>query len=297
MKPVLALAVYAAVVFLGGALLAPWLYWLAQAGAEVLPGIAGQPFHRFVNRAWLGLALIGLWPLLRSLGARSWADLGLVRPAGQWRRLAGGFALGFFSLAVVAALALGAGARRFDAALSAGKLASQLGGALLTAAVVGTLEEVLFRGGIFGGLRRAWSWRGALALSSGIYALVHFFAPARHAGTVTWISGLALLPQMLRGFVELHAVVPGFFNLALAGALLGLAYQRTGNLFFSIGLHAGWIFWLRSYRVLTDPAPGADAWLWGSNQMIDGWLALAVLGVTLGVFLRWSRTQREVSPA
>lgn len=293
MKPVWALGLYALGVFGGGALLAPWLYRLAQAGAGLWPGIANEPFHRFVNRALLGLALIGLWPLLRSLGARSWDDLGLVRPRGQWRRLAGGFALGFASLALVAALALVAGARRVDEALAAGRLPGQLGGAVLTAAVVATLEEILFRGGIFGGLRRVWDWRGALLVSSGIYALMHFFAPARHEGGVTWTSGLALLPQMLRGFAELRALVPGFFNLALAGALLALAYHHTGNLFFSIGLHAGWIFWLRGYRVLTDPVPGADVWFWGSNRLIDGWLALALLGAMLPVLLRWCRPKRE----
>jgi hypothetical protein len=294
--PAGALALYAVGVFLGGALLAPWLYRGAQAGADWFPRIANEPFHRFVNRALLALALVGLWPLLRGLGVRSWADVGLVRPAGQWRKLAGGFGLGFASLAVVAALAFLAGARHVDAALRVGPLAGNLAGALLTGAVVGTLEEILFRGGIFGGLRRVWNWRVALAVSSAIYALVHFFAPARHAGAVTWSSGLALLPQMLRGFADLHALVPGFFNLALAGALLALAYHRTGNLFFSIGLHAGWIFWLRSYRVLTDPVPGADPWLWGSNRMIDGWLALAVLGVTLVAFLRWCGFKRGASP-
>lgn len=293
MRALGALAVYAAGVFLGGALLAPWLYRLAQAGAGLWPGIADEPFHRFVNRALLGLALIGLWPLLRSLGARSWADLGLARPTGQWRKLRGGFALGFVSLALVAALALAAGARRFDEALSARQLAVKLGGALLTAGVVAVIEEILFRGGIFGGLRRAWNWRGALVISSGIYALVHFFAPARHEGAVTWASGLALLPQMLRGFADWHALVPGFFNLALAGALLALAYQRTGNLFFSIGLHAGWIFWLRAYRVLTDPVPGADVWLWGSNRLIDGWLALAVLSGALVAFLIATRPKHQ----
>ena len=82
---------------------------------------------------------------------------------------------------------------------------------------------------------------------------------------------------MLRGFVEVEQVVPGFFNLALAGALLALAYQRTGNLYFSIGLHAGWIFWLKSYGFLTRDAANANAWFWGTSKLIDGWLALIVL--------------------
>ena len=86
---------------------------------------------------------------------------------------------------------------------------------------------------------------------------------------------------MLRGFVDFEQVVPGFFNLTLAGALLALGYQRTGNLFFSIGLHAGWIFWLKSYGLLTREAAGANASFWGTSQLIDGWLALVVLSLAL----------------
>ena len=89
---------------------------------------------------------------------------------------------------------------------------------------------------------------------------------------------------MLRGFANWQAIIPGFFTLTLAGILLGLAYQRTGNLYCSIGLHAGWIFWLKSYGLLTRPIPGADPWLWGSNRMTDGWLGLFVLSVTLLLF-------------
>ena len=41
MRPLRALVIYIAVVFIGGALLAPWLYRLAQAGAHSFPKIAG----------------------------------------------------------------------------------------------------------------------------------------------------------------------------------------------------------------------------------------------------------------
>src|SRR5437763_16547281 len=102
MRAVQALCIYTLAVFLGGALVAPWLYWLTQLFATWFPHLAGSPFHRFVNRALLGAALIGLWPLFRSLGARSSRDLGLVSPRGQWNNIGAGFALGFLSLAIVA---------------------------------------------------------------------------------------------------------------------------------------------------------------------------------------------------
>ncbi|PYM12526.1 MAG: hypothetical protein DME18_11220 [Verrucomicrobia bacterium] len=285
MRPARSLLIYTGIVFLGGALLAPWLYWTFQWLAALLPAfrkLADNPFHRYVNRSLLALALTGLWPLLRSLGVRGWQDVGLAKPTGQWRRLAAGFALGFASLACVAGIALAAGARGVNPEVSSGRWIGTVAGAALTAAIVAVVEEILFRGAIFGALRRTCRWPIALLISSGIYALVHFFSKPRSPDEINWASGLALLPAMLRGFIDPEQVVPGFFNLTLAGALLALAYQRTGNLYFSIGLHAGWIFWLKSAGLLTREVAGANVWFWGTGKLIDGWLATGVLSLALG---------------
>ena len=278
MRPVLALGIYISAVFLGGALIAPGFYWITQAAG--LTHLAATPFHRFVNRSLLGIALIGLWPLLRTLGARSREDVGLALP--DMKQLSAGFALGFISFAMVPAAALWTGARA--PASTYHHLTQKLVGAALTALVVGTLEEILFRGGIFGALRRNLNWIVALIGSSMIYALVHFLGNPHQAGPVFWYSGLELLPRMLEGFVHWQRLVPGFFNLTIAGALLALAYQRTGNLCFSIGLHAGWIFWLKSYAVVTQDVRGAHTWIWGENKLIDSWLAFLVLCCTLLFF-------------
>jgi membrane protease YdiL (CAAX protease family) len=285
MRPIRSLLIFLIVVFLGGALLAPWLYWVAQAVAPH-SHLAQSPFHRFVNRSLLALALIGIWPLLRSLGAKSWRDVGLVNPAGQWRRLFAGFALGFGSLACVALVVLAARGRQFNFDLTQSQFAGKIAGAAGTAILVAILEELLFRGAIFGALRRVWDWRVALLTSSMIYAIVHFMRSADLTGVVTWSSGLKILPLMLGGFGDLQVVIPGFFNLTLAGILLGYAYQRTGNLYFSIGLHAGWIFWLKSYGFLTTPMADANRWFWGTEKLIDGWLALIVLSASFVILLK-----------
>ena len=147
-------------------------------------------------------------------------------------------------------------------------------------------------------MRRMLPWTAALGLSSAIYALVHFLQPAELAGPVHWNSGLILLSPMLSGFLDWHRLAPGFFNLTLAGLLLGLAYHRTGDLYFSIGLHAGWIFWLKIYKAFTAAATPEASWFWGTDKMIDGWLAFFVLGAVLGGLWVWPwETRRPPRPA
>jgi len=277
MRPLLALVIYFMVVFVGGALFAPWLYWFGQHVMHGFPKITDAAFYRYLDRSFLILALAGIWPLLRALGARSVRDLGVTPPYGQSRKFFGGLLLGFFSLAFVAGIAIAFGGRVFMPDLTAHKVVDAVFSAVVAAAIVAVLEEILFRGGIFGGLRRVIYWPFALFTTSLLWALVHFFQRADIAGQIGWNSGLVLLPRIF----DFQTFVPEFFTLTLAGVVLGLAYQRTGNLYLSIGLHAGWVFWEKIYASFTAAAPNAAIWLWGGSKMIDGWLAFLVLVATL----------------
>ena len=284
MRPLWALVIYIVVVFFGGALLAPWLYWLVQHFAESVPKLPNAPFHRFMDRSFLILALIGVWPLLRALGAKSPRETGLVPPYGQSKRLFGGLLVGIVTLAVISGTVLFCDGRALVHGVSSWKIFKTILSAAGTAAVVAIAEEILFRGGVFGGFRRMFYWPLALGVSSLIYALVHFLQRAEPTGAVDWNSGLVVLPRMLAGFADVHAFVPGFFSLTLAGVLLGLAYQRTGNLYFSIGLHAGWIFCLKIFQTFTVAIPQTAVWFWGTGKVLDGWLGFLVLLATLAIF-------------
>jgi membrane protease YdiL (CAAX protease family) len=269
-------------VFVGGALLAPWVYhclqWLGAQGGG-LGGLGQIPFHRVVNRCILILAVAGLWPLTRALGMTSWSALGLTRTPSAGRQLAGGFALGLLTLGVVAAVVVAGGARRLNWDHTAGRYAAVLAGAAGSAVAVALLEEVLFRGVLFGGLKRDLQWPVALVLSSGIYAWLHFFEKPEPPGAVHWASGLVLLPQMMRGFGDVGRLVPALPCLMVAGLILGVAYHRTGRLWFSLGLHAGWVYWLKLFLFLTGRGTPERQWL-GSGRLVDGWVALAVLCLT-----------------
>lgn len=282
-----ALALYLLAVFGGGALLAPWLYHAVQALAESVPALADvarMPFGRYVNRALMITALLGLPLYVRAAGIRSWREAGIPPGGIRWKRFAASFAIGFVSLAAVCGVALLAGGRTLKPR-TPGELAGQVLGVLATALIVAVIEELLFRGAFFGGLRRAMRWPAALAWSSAVYAIVHFMARAVTPAEVDWLSGLRVLPTMLAGMTELHTLVPAFLNLALAGVILGLAYQWTDDLSASIGIHAGWIFWLKFYGYATSAVDGADQWFWGTRKLVDGWLAFVALVLVLAAVL------------
>jgi len=271
---------YLCVVVLGGALLAPWLYKIAQ----LFPTIAKNEFHFYVQNAFLAVGLICIWPLARFLGLNRLSDLGLSHPIGERKNFFYGFLFGLISLAVAAGLAVALGGRVIRANLTFFHMLVRLSGILLTALGVAFLEEILFRGAVFGSLRKATHWVFALILSSAIYAIVHFFADASWTGPVTWSSGLQIVPSMFAGFLNFHELMPAFINLMLAGILLGFAFQKTGTLWFSMGVHAGWVFWIKFNMKFSSSI--SDSSFFGSNRLVNGWLATIVLVTSLLVLLR-----------
>ncbi|MFN0069645.1 MAG: type II CAAX prenyl endopeptidase Rce1 family protein [Limisphaerales bacterium] len=283
MRAFLVILAYLLFVFIGGALVAPWVYHAARALAGLWPplaGIADAPFHRYVNRCLLVLALAGLWPLLRRLGVRRWRDLGWTLAGTPGRDLTRGLLVSWLGLALVAAAALAMGARVWRADRDTADIAGYLLKSVLAALVVATLEETLFRGGLFRALRREWSFAGAAAVSAAIYSWVHFFErPPRPESVDAW-TGLVTLVRMLRGFTQPEMLVPGWLTLFVVGWVLARAVELRGSLWLALGLHAGWIFWIKSFGFWTAAkVPEAARWL-GSNRLYDGWLALLVIVLT-----------------
>jgi membrane protease YdiL (CAAX protease family) len=285
---------YLSVVFLGGALLAPWVHFLVVQLVKLgwIPGgLAQIPFHRYVHRCLLLMAVVFLWPALRRLEVRSWAKVGVVWRREAVSRWAEGFCLGFSCFACIAGANLLAGSRRLNLDSPWMEVFGHLANAGSSALVVSFLEELLFRGGLFGTLRRSTSVAVASVCSSFVYALVHFFAPFRLEGEVHWNSGLIVLGGMLRGFAQLESWFPSFLTLAAAGMILALAYERAGSLWISTGIHAGWVLWLKSFAFFTVEGSLANPKLWGSSKLIDGWLSFVVL-VPFVLWLHWRGTSQ-----
>ena len=212
MRPLRALVIYIVVVFVGGALLAPWLYWLAQAFAHSFPKIAAEPFNRFVDRSLLILALAGLWPLLRALGVTSWREAGVVRPPRPVEKTAGR-PVGRFRFP---GHCRGSGFRLRQPRFQPNRNRARGGRNHFQRHGRGRRRGG--HGGDFVSRRRVRRVAQILLLAAGARHQQHdlcarsFSAAGGFCGAVNWHSGLVLLPRMLGGFVDFQALVPGFFQ-------------------------------------------------------------------------------------
>jgi len=285
--PAWVLCAYLMAVFVGGALLAPWLWSLAQAVAPSSP-LAHQPFRRYVDRSLLGLALLGLWPMVRSGWFPGWQSVGLGWGPLSRRQLTLGLSAGMVSLAAVAAMALGFGARTWNSSHPAGLFLTHGTRALGAAVAVSFLEELLFRGMVLGSLRRRFPFALSACLSTGLFALVHFFQRPDPPTSVGPWTGFEMLGRMLAGWTDGSALFPGILTLGMIGGLLAWCRERTGALWLSMGLHAGWIFWFKSYQFLTQTTARGERGIrwWGSTRLHDGWITFLVMAITAFTFVR-----------
>ena len=282
-SPVAVILLYLIIVFIGAAVIAPHLYTSAQFLLGIshrFSFLADPPFHRFVNRCLILLAILGLPSLFHELGLKNASVLGLKFNSRHCLESLHGFLWAFVSLAILATLFAGFEARTLDLKPESARWLQHFKNAALSAAIVGILEEILFRGALFGVLRQHQSFLRAALYSSILYALLHFLDRPEHTGRVHSTSGFVVLAQMLRGFTDFSTMIPAFLNLTLIGVLLALVFERTGSLLFSIGLHAGFVFFLKTLNFVTIPAANGSTWFWGSNKIIDGWAATLVLLVT-----------------
>ncbi len=162
-----------------------------------------------------GLRVLLIWGWVARFEGRRFRTLGFPRGHGL-ARAGGGFLAGLALFGLVMLVFVATGTLTPDVARPGLQGVAALSGVallLLGWLVVGTSEEMLYRGFVLQGLgARRWPWLG-VAVSSLLFAATHISA---------WGSPLAVL------------------NLALFGVLASLYALREGGLWGVCGLHVGW---------------------------------------------------------
>ena len=151
--------------------------------------------------------------------------------------------------------------------------------------IVSSIEEILFRGILFGIFLRAMRPVAAILSLSFLFAFVHFIEPP--AGAVVadpeaLNAGFVLLGQILSRLADPLSFIGRFLMLFSLGVVLAVARWRTASLWLPLGLHCGWVFCYQMFKSATWPVKGlppAAEWLVGAS-MKEGILPLVVVVIT-----------------
>ena len=281
MKDAAKLFAYFFAVVIGGALLAPPLFWSAR---HVSPFFAKFGFESFFHRALLICAVAFLWPLLRSLGLHSFRDLQLDRNRHAVRDIVAGTVLASLPLVVCAFFLIATRIFILKTVMPWSSLVGVLGAAI----AVPLIEELFFRGLLLGILLRGLRPTLATLLTSAFLAHLHFLkAPAATKEVVTWFYGFRSIANSFAQFADPMMVLALFATLFLIGWILADARLRTRSLFLPIGLHSGWILVAGVVGKLTRRGTIMLPWL-GAN-LLTGLLPLALGLITWVLMVVWLR--------
>ncbi len=265
-----------------GTLVAPLLFQGMVAVSRSVEGLASLrelAFTRVTTRCVLILLVIGGLTLFRRGALGNHVHLGLLRTPGWSKGLVAGFIFGVVSMLLVFAHGLAAGAHLLPDSLQGDHIAGLLT-FLVSGLLVAVIEEVLFRGVLYGSLRAVGGvWLAAL-VSSLIFSAVHFATPVPAVGIAHahWYSGLALIPDLFRRVHATHYYFPFCISLFMMGIVLCFLYERTRSLYVAIGLHAGWIWALYGIGgILTRDPRVMPAWFGVGDEVAKGMGVLAIL--------------------
>lgn len=250
------------------AILSPWFAIAANWVSVQLLGVERFPFSRIFDRTFMFLGILLFFLCRRLLRIGNLADLGLVSLARGGGDLPRGWSLAVGSLAALVLVMSVAQVFEPYFRLSLSRSLSRSFSALLAGVFAGSLEEIFFRGILFKGLLQNGRLFRAFVLSSLFYSALHFVEPGKayFVNGFEPLAGFRHLIYTFTPFSEPLNILPGMFGLFLLGIVLSYAFLRTGNLYLSIGLHAGWIFGSQSMRIFGDFRRDDLGWLFGSTN-------------------------------
>ncbi len=225
------------------------------------------PFPRIFDRTVMATLFLAMLWAARDLQLGSLLAQGFRHLAKESSmRVLRGLAVSLCTIGILFALALwlgGSGTGDF------GKVASRIPGYILSAIAIAIIEEGFFRAFLLGGMRRDFGNIGALVASSVFYAVAHLVrSPARFYVTQYQpTAGLMNLTHSMDQLSHPATSIPTLLGLFLLGIVLGEAYLLTGSVYFSIGLHSGFVLGAKLWPKIILNHATAPWWIAGPGPV------------------------------
>ncbi len=279
MVPLIKIALTLVGVVVVSALLAPPIYWLIQeVVAGIFPWLKEIPFHRVFSRVLLVCILIAIGPLLISLRISSFRELGLQKNR-RWRvDFLWGLFIASLSVTVLMAAYVYFDIYRMENHRVESTLLLRIAG---TAMGVSILEEILFRGALYGLSRRVFGAFVSALWTSVLFAILHFIrsSGASPRSLDAW-SGFREFARIFSGSPPFPILLFGFATLFFIGLLLCWTVERTHSLALPIGLHAGWIFAIQTINLFTEFQATTPIHLpWVGPNVVSGAVPVGIFAI------------------
>src|SRR5260370_5029633 len=156
---------------------------------------------------------------------------------------------------------------------------------MLTAIAIAIIEEGFFRAFLVGGMRNDFGNTGALLASSAFYAVAHLVRSPAHFYVTRYepAAGLVTLAHSMDQLSHPATAIPTLIGLFLLGIVLGEAFLLTGSVYFSIGLHCGFVLGAKLWPKIILNRAAIPWWLAGTGPvpLIGGAAAWAIAIVIL----------------
>ncbi|MEE2888660.1 MAG: type II CAAX endopeptidase family protein [Planctomycetota bacterium] len=279
-----------------------WQLWTLITTALILPMFVapvlaptlGLRLDSVITRL---IMILGVSALLWYFGFPTRAWCREVAGAHPWRGLLGSLLVTVIFCSLYSLTLIYMGAERMRPEIFR---PDRLATAVFTGLLVSVVEEPVFRHTMLRGLSlRGRFWVGAV-LSSGVYALAHYARPDKVPTQASFDlnDSLAVYSEMLGNLLgPFHDPVP-FVGLFLLGLLLCTVVRRAG-LAWTIGIHAGLVYYVKADACLLYWNFAERDWLFGSGPIkYDGALFWLTCGLfLLGLGLRPGRQTPFVPPS
>jgi uncharacterized protein len=239
-----------------GLLGGPWVFngllWLGRVTPGLHP-LRTIEFEEVVSRLVLITLVLGLIPIMRRIGHFSWSYVGWTLIPDRGRMVFQGWVTGVLSVAALYALGMAVGGYTWSAP-GWGVILGRLIAFGCAGILIAFIEELFFRGILYGCARRVMPPALAALLVGLFFASVHFMRPINPDGVVYghWYSGLELLPHLFHRGDSLWYYFPFGLTLFLMSLALCVRMERDGHVYHIIGLHAGWVLMLGTGKYFLD---------------------------------------------
>jgi len=287
-KKISALCFYVANIFLLGCFISPILWIIIHSTSLKLIDSIGQAhFGKVCNRAFMIVAFIGLFPLLKQLQCRTKNDFGLnISKKNFFKEFSYGFLLGTVSLIILAYFYYAINLRVIRHGDLTTRLIQGLYSGICTGITVAFIEEVFFRGILIRLLSKCTSITTSILVSSIAYSTVHFIKgnSSIKYQEIHWYSGFAYLSHSYSLFLN-PRFIGSFLTLFTIGVFLAKISLFRKNIAACIGIHAGWICILKATAKTTHCLKDSPYyWLVGNYDNFTGygsfiWLIIVCLSV------------------